>query len=179
MVRSQQVHGDRVAVVPGDTGPLAATDGLVTGTPGVGLATFVADCVPVFLYDPVRRVAGIVHAGREGTCLDIGGKAIGVMREAFGCLPGDVRAVIGPSAGPCCYEVGVELAGQLASPGFPGPWPEPGPVGKQPAPVGGGGIAGGPRRGLGGVHDLRWPVLFLPARGWTWAEHGGRGPLAR
>ncbi len=128
IVCGQQVHGDRIALADEpDRGrqwgshlePFSATDAVLTATRGLPIAMFVADCVPVFLLDPRKRVAGMVHAGREGTFSRIAAKAISAMRERCGTRPADVRAVIGPSAGPCCYEVGQEMADAFIAAGFP------------------------------------------------------------
>lgn len=100
------------------TQPYARTDGLITNVPGLPLAIFVADCVPVFLFDPVGRAIGLVHAGREGTLLQIATHAVGMMQHAFGTHPGNLHALIGPSAGPCCYEVSPELANAFRLAGF-------------------------------------------------------------
>jgi polyphenol oxidase len=106
---TKQVHGDRVQAVraPGVHGE---TDALVTDLPGLILSVQVADCVPVFLHDPVRKAVGIAHAGWKGSALEIAAKTVRAMTDAFGSGPGDIRAAIGPSIGPCCYEVGAEVA---------------------------------------------------------------------
>jgi len=116
----QQVHGTNVrSVCSGDAFPLADTDGLITNVSGLPLVVSVADCVPLYLFDPVRRAVGIVHAGRAGTRSNIAGRAIATMADAFGVFPGSVRAVIGPSAGPGAYEVSRELADDFAAAGLP------------------------------------------------------------
>jgi len=113
-VAALQVHGDTVAVVTaehrgkgarGVKDALAGVDALVTRERGLMLTTSHADCVPVFLLDPVRRVIGLVHAGWKGTSLQIAGKTVWKMQEVFGSRPQDCLAGIGPSIGPCCYEV--------------------------------------------------------------------------
>jgi polyphenol oxidase len=109
-----QVHGASVAVVDAATAGVGATaepigwehDALVTDVPGLPLAVLAADCVPIALHDPVRRVVGVVHAGRPGTCAHVTRAAIATMVDRFGCRPDDVRAGLGPSIGPCSYEVG-------------------------------------------------------------------------
>lgn len=122
-VCGEQVHGARVAVVgPGDIGrgaraaetALPATDALVTAAPGVPLAAFFADCVPLFFYDPVRHAAALAHAGRRGAVAGIGPETVGVMGRRFNVDPADIRAVIGPSVGPCCYRVGPAVADEFA-----------------------------------------------------------------
>ncbi|MFZ5592146.1 MAG: peptidoglycan editing factor PgeF, partial [Bacillota bacterium] len=90
-------------------GALPDTDALVTGRPGLVLASFYADCVPVFLLDPQRRAAGLAHAGWQGTRRKIAARAVQVMQSALGCRPQDILAVIGPSIGPCCYTVGADV----------------------------------------------------------------------
>lgn len=112
-VAALQVHGDRVAVVTaGDRGKgargegaLAGVDAMITREKGIMLITCHADCVPVFLLDPVHRVIGLAHAGWKGTALRIAGKTALKMQEIFGSRPRDCLAGIGPSIGPCCYEV--------------------------------------------------------------------------
>lgn len=108
-----QVHGDyvmRVEAPRPETMPHVKTDGLITNRPEVTLLMRFADCVPVLLYDPVKNVIGIVHAGWKGTVLKIAGKAVHRMQEEYGTDSGDVVAGIGPSIGPDDYEVGSEVA---------------------------------------------------------------------
>jgi YfiH family protein len=105
-----QVHRDGVWVIDSETplpvhDPPPELDAIVTDRPGVALCIKTADCVPVFLADPVRRVIGAVHAGWKGTALQIVEKAVKEMVQRFGACPSDLLAVIGPSIGPCCYEV--------------------------------------------------------------------------
>ncbi len=84
---------------------LESVDGLITDEPGVTLVTHYADCVPVFLLDTKRKAIGLVHAGWRGTAAKIAAAAVGAMRRAFGTEPGNLIAGIGPSIGPCCFEV--------------------------------------------------------------------------
>lgn len=114
IVAGSQVHGDRVAVVgEAEQGrgalsfedSLPGVDALVTDVPGLPLACFYADCVPVFLLDPVRRVVALAHAGWKGTVARIGLKTVQKMSAVFGTDPKDCLAGIGPSIGPCCYEI--------------------------------------------------------------------------
>jgi len=105
---ARQVHSSRVAVVgvEGRGRAVPGTDALVTGAPGVALMLRFADCVPIALYDPVRRVIGLVHAGWRGTVEGIARKTLLAMVEACGSRPTDIVAGIGPSIGPCCYQIG-------------------------------------------------------------------------
>ena len=111
IVCASQVHGDTVrTVTAADLGigldepePWQA-DGLVTDIPGVTLAVYSADCLPILLYDPVRRVVGAVHAGWRGTALGIVERAVEKLRDCYGCDPADIRAAIGPGISKCCFE---------------------------------------------------------------------------
>lgn len=114
------VHGDRVVAVTGaeaegldEVRLVPDCDALITDQPGIALAVTAADCVPVFLYDPVRRAVAAIHAGWRGTVAGICGKTVKAMAEHYGCRPGDISAAIGPSIGPCCYEVDDAVANPL------------------------------------------------------------------
>ncbi len=137
MVTGQQVHGVNIAVVGREhTGrgalsydtALPDTDGLLTVRPGLILATFYADCVPVFIFDPVKKVVGSVHAGWKGTVARIAAFALQKMANTFGSRPADCIVGVGPSIGPCCYEVDEPVAGLFRQEfgGAPGLLEEPG-----------------------------------------------------
>ncbi|MBX7246057.1 MAG: polyphenol oxidase family protein [Candidatus Sumerlaeaceae bacterium] len=122
LVALRQCHGDRIVVVqPQDAGrgsvdrasALADADGLISWESNLPLAINVADCVPVFLAGP--GVCGLVHAGREGTAQHIAEKAVRELAE-HDVLPESLYALLGPSAGPCCYAVSPEMrANSVAS----------------------------------------------------------------
>ena len=107
---TNQVHSDVVRPVTTadikagllDQEPYEA-DGLVTDIPGVALVIFSADCLPVLLYDPVRRVIAAVHAGWRGTAAGIVERAVEKM-AFYGCRPEDILAAIGPGISQCCFE---------------------------------------------------------------------------
>ncbi len=110
MVFSHQVHRDDVRMVTAadagrglDRERNYEADALITDTPRLPLVIFSADCIPVLLYDPVRRVVGAVHAGWRGTALGIAAKAVSRMGELYGCRPADIRAAIGPGISQCCF----------------------------------------------------------------------------
>src|SRR5205814_3314750 len=90
-------------------------DASTTNRPGVLLAVQTADCVPILLVDPKNRAIAAVHAGWRGTLQRIVTKAIGKMQMQFRTKPGNLLAVIGPSIGGCCYEVGTEIASEFRS----------------------------------------------------------------
>lgn len=118
-----QVHGTRaVRVGHEDRGQVRPqTDILITNTPGVALMQRYADCLPVLLYDPVHCAIGLAHAGWQGTLAGVARKAVEAMQAAFGSRPADLIAGLGPGIGPCCYQVGPEVAeaAQTAIPGWP------------------------------------------------------------
>ena len=107
-----QVHGNSVTVV-GSGGTAPASDGLVTSAKGVLLCVRTADCIPLLLYDPVHSAAGAVHCGWRPLVSGIAGKAVALMNGLYGSVPADILAALGPSAGPCCYEIGNDVADLL------------------------------------------------------------------
>lgn len=131
-------HGTNVlAVTMADAGrgfdpgvePLPFCDGLVTNEPGLSLVTNHADCGAFFVYDPVKRAAGIAHAGWKGALGRIGARVVSMMTERYGSDPRDMIASNGPCICGRCYEVDTELAERFAdefhsdelySPGKPG-----------------------------------------------------------
>lgn len=84
-------------------------DGLVTDQPGLILTMNFGDCVPLLFHDPVRKVVGLAHAGWRGTVQNVAGAMVRTMVSHFHCRPRDIIALIGPSIGPCCYEVGPDV----------------------------------------------------------------------
>lgn len=107
-----QVHGVHVLHVKAP-GFYPETDAVVTDTPGLALTIQTADCVPICLVDSTRPAVGLVHAGWKGSVQAIAHKAIRLMHEAFGSRAEKMDAFLGPSIGPCCYEVGVDVTGQF------------------------------------------------------------------
>ncbi len=113
-VAGQQVHGTRIFRLrknlrpdPQHSPPLIvpSTDGLVTNARRTALVVVTADCLPVFIYDRIRAAVAIIHCGRQGTFDDILGVGIEKMRQDFKTDPSHCIAVIGPSVGPCCYDI--------------------------------------------------------------------------
>lgn len=122
MLSVKQVHGTDALVV--DRALTSADrfqggwDALVTNQPGVMVAVRTADCVPVLVHDPERRVVAAIHAGWRGAVAGIVPKTLALMESRFGSLPEDLRVSIGPSAGACCYEVDEPVLDKLRR-GFP------------------------------------------------------------
>ena len=104
----EQVHSTLVefARFPG---MYPAADGLVTTNSNILLTLKVADCVPVYLYEPRKNMIGLVHSGWRGTVGKIVPNAIQLMQKN-GAETGEIRCFLGPAIGICCYEVGVEVA---------------------------------------------------------------------
>jgi YfiH family protein len=105
----KQVHGTEALVVDralADTDRFAGGwDALVTDQPGIMVAVRTADCVPILMHDPRRRVVAAVHAGWRGAVAGIVPKTLALLQSRFGSHLGHIRISIGPSAGVCCYEV--------------------------------------------------------------------------
>jgi YfiH family protein len=111
-----QVHGVEVVVadapLPPETPHLKA-DVILTNKPGITLLMRFADCVPILLHDPVRKVVGIAHAGWMGTVRGTVLYAVKAMKERFGSREEDILTGIGPSIGPDHYEIGSEVINQV------------------------------------------------------------------
>ncbi|HHY82715.1 MAG TPA: peptidoglycan editing factor PgeF [Clostridiales bacterium] len=122
MVFSDQVHKDKVLKVDlyhqgmGFTkqSEIRETDGLIAHQPGLALVTFYADCVPLFFLDPVKKIIGLSHSGWRGTVAKIGRQTLRAMEEHYGTRVSDCLVGIGPSIGPCCFEVDLPVAEEFA-----------------------------------------------------------------
>lgn len=88
-------------------------DGLITDIPGIILAAFYADCVPLFFVDTENKAIGLSHSGWRGTVHKMGAATLKAMHEAFGTRPENVKAAIGPSICQDCYEVSRDVAEQF------------------------------------------------------------------
>jgi YfiH family protein len=107
-----QVHGTQI--ICGDKPrdphqPHIKADGILTDKPDITLFMRFADCVPILLFDPVKKAIGVVHAGWQGTCQKIAQHAVVKMGLCFGSKPEDILAGIGPSICQACYEVGQDV----------------------------------------------------------------------
>jgi len=114
MLRVKQVHGTRILCVRDrdapDTVAAAQADGLATDERGLGLSVHVADCTPILMACPTTGACAALHAGWRGTVAGMAGQGVRAMAGHFGCRPGDLRVALGPCIGPCCFEVGPEVA---------------------------------------------------------------------
>ncbi len=84
-------------------------DGLITDVPGITLVTFYADCVPIYILDPIHKAIGLSHSGWRGTVRRMGRVTLNAMKEAYGTNPSDALCCIGPSICKECFEVGEEV----------------------------------------------------------------------
>ena len=114
LVTLRQIHSDVVHVFSKAPVRPPQGDAAICRRSALLLGIQTADCVPILLADPRRRVAGAVHAGWRATLARIVTKTLGRMRLEFGTRPEDVLAALGPAIGPCCYEVGPEVAQAFA-----------------------------------------------------------------
>lgn len=88
-------------------------DGLITNVKDVVLATYFADCVPLFIVDPINKAIGMSHSGWKGTVGKMGKVTIDKMTEAYGTNPADVICCIGPSICQDCYEISADVANEF------------------------------------------------------------------
>lgn len=109
----QQTHSDNVEIVDYKKTEFPDCDALITDYKNTILALNFADCVPILLYDPVKKVIAAAHAGWRGTVKKIGVKTAKKMVESFDSKPEDIIALIGPAIGVCCFETGDDVKKQL------------------------------------------------------------------
>ena len=117
ILTAKQVHGNKVLVFSKKQNDYTKQgksiqaveneiegDAIVTDQPGYLLLIKVADCQPVFIYDPVKRIIGNIHVGWRGSVNGIVNQTIETMKTLFNVKPSTMKATIGPSLGPCCAE---------------------------------------------------------------------------
>tara|TARA_B100001250_G_scaffold97240_1_gene81503 strand:- start:52 stop:732 length:681 start_codon:yes stop_codon:yes gene_type:complete len=104
----EQVHGNEIKWVklPGE---YENVDGLISSNPNLILSLKVADCVPVYLFDPKSQIFGLIHSGWRGTKGMIVNEGINLMIKKGAQLK-DIKCYLGPSIGQCCYEVGDDVS---------------------------------------------------------------------
>ena len=104
----QQTHSNNVKIISKEK-TYSNTDGLISITENLGIGILVADCVPVFLFGKKSKHCGLVHSGWRGSANLITTNAVKIL-FALGNKPDDIKAVLGPSIGRCCFEVGSDVA---------------------------------------------------------------------
>ncbi len=109
------IHEDKVHAVCSFSSAydIKGYDALMTNIPQITLALTVADCAPVYIFDPKLRVISLIHSGWRGTVLNIVGKTVSEMKHSYGSNPSNLQAFIGPHIKDCHFEVGFELASQF------------------------------------------------------------------
>ncbi len=111
--RLNQVHGGDIKIVThANAAERVPADGMVTCESGIILGIFTADCVPILMTARGRQVACALHAGWRGVIAGIAANGVRAM-EDLGAKPSEIRAALGPSIGPCCFEVEAELAARF------------------------------------------------------------------
>ena len=120
LIHMRQIHSDTIVIVDEtlsfDTPP--ECDALITNHPNTPLMVMSADCTGILIYDPIQKVIAAVHAGRAGALNQILPKTIRKMEEIFGSLGENLRIVLGPSIGGCCYEVNEMIASECKEKGY-------------------------------------------------------------
>ncbi len=123
VVCCQQVHGSSVAYVNRQQAGrgaedyetvLPGIDAMVTNTPGIMLAAFYADCIPVFFFDPIKSAVAIAHSGWKGTMDKIVLNTLQTMVEEFGSDIVDIEVFLGPGIGPCCFQIQPDLSEKVS-----------------------------------------------------------------
>jgi YfiH family protein len=123
LVSCQQIHHDTIALIGKQylksssylpDKMIGQTDALITDIPGITLMTRHADCVPILFFNSKTRTASVAHAGWKGTLAHIGLKTVDVLVKEYKCQRKDIQAGLGPSIGPCCYQISNTMA-DLAS----------------------------------------------------------------
>lgn len=127
LVMPHQTHGIDSRIISAEFCSLPASvramilegvDAVMTHEKGLCIGVSTADCVPVLLFDPVHQAVCAVHAGWRGTVARVTHKAVVDMKTAFGTLPADLKAVIGPAISMSAFEVGDEVYEQFAAADF-------------------------------------------------------------
>jgi len=109
VVNIKQVHGTTILCPEDGVPPFSEADGSITKEKHVPIAVRTADCLSVFLFDPMTPAIGLVHAGWKGSRDGIAAKAVVLMQKKWGTRSPDVKVALGPCIRPCCYEVGKEF----------------------------------------------------------------------
>ncbi|MBZ2173687.1 peptidoglycan editing factor PgeF [Schnuerera sp. xch1] len=120
IVSVKQVHGTDIKIIDSKVNNFIEfskleTDGLITNLTDIVLATYHADCVPIYFFDKVDNIVGIAHGGWRGTFDNISGKMIDTFKRRYSSNNNNILVAIGPSIGPCCYEVGEDVMKQFTN----------------------------------------------------------------
>lgn len=113
VIQAEQVHGTSVAALESTASlahPIPGCDALATTVPGLVLAIRTADCLPLFLWDPVQQVVGLAHVGWRGLANHLPMRMVSFVRQRYRSQPAHLWIGIGPAIRACCYAVGPEFA---------------------------------------------------------------------
>lgn len=116
LLTTRQVHGASVVQVTDNVWSVEDSpraDALITDRPGPMLLQRFADCVPIFFAESSGRAVGLAHAGWRGTILNVAAATVAALESSYRTKPSDLMVGIGPSIGPCCFEVGADVADQF------------------------------------------------------------------
>src|SRR5262245_36004861 len=118
IIKLKQIHSGIVVDVDDTSAASVAVEGdaAIAQQRGVMLGVQTADCVPILIADAEGRSAAAIHAGWRGTAAHIAARTVARLVEKFSALPEDLCVAIGPHIGPCCYEVGEDVAGAISDP---------------------------------------------------------------
>jgi len=108
LILLDQMQQDQILLMKEPINTLPAPleyDAMITNSPNIFLGILTADCLPIFAIDQKRKVIAAIHAGRQGTSLQITAKVLKKMKGDFGCSSRDFLISLGPSIRPCCYEI--------------------------------------------------------------------------
>ncbi len=108
-IHPSQTHTDNIEIAEIGKSLYPDTDALILNNHVQGIYLNFADCTPVILYDKIKNIAAIAHAGWRGTAKSIAPKTVQKMCDDFGCKPENITAAIGPAISLCCYDVGEEV----------------------------------------------------------------------
>lgn len=121
IVTSNQTHTTNIRVVTKDDcgkglykeRDFSDIDGMITNEKGVILATYYADCVPLYIIDPINHAVGLSHSGWRGTVHRIGERTIKKMEAEYGSKAENLVVCIGPSICQDCYEISEDVADEF------------------------------------------------------------------
>jgi YfiH family protein len=114
IVTMRQMHGDRIVEVKDKTLKEAGEcDGMITEEAGIFLGALTADCVPMLFCVPDTKLVAVVHVGWRGTLLGLAQKMVMYLGNRFGLPSSAVEVALGPAIGPCCYEIGEDVASPI------------------------------------------------------------------
>ncbi len=108
-IHPSQTHTSHIEVAQIGKNLYPDTDGLILTNKEQAIYLNFADCTPVIIYDPIKHIGAVSHAGWRGTAGKIASKTVEKMANEFGSNPANLKCAIGPAISFCCYNVGEEV----------------------------------------------------------------------